>query len=391
MVRSAFLVAIVTATLALGSAAIAQPGQLQPPKGLALAERLEKPVTFDYQGARLKVVIENLKETMLIPIVVDIKKLEENAISLETRISGKSSGGPAIDDINELLRSARLSGEIRLDVFYISPLRGQKQFPICRFYRLPKGADTADLIKRLTSKIAAATWRDAGGTGEIVQVAPTVVAIYQIPETQREIQRKFGKELSPVSAPLDKIAALSPTKGPNPISAISQVMRLSNSADYPETPFREALVDWAKNTKVKLAFDDVSIKAAGINPGTPLSVNFKSMPAESVLTLMLEGFDLDWTLDGEQVFVTVPKIAAANDLTITYDTHGLVPPSDNDTLVRAIQHTIRPATWDSAGGAGKITTAKESLKIQQTVKAHREIETWLADLRTALKPEADKK
>jgi hypothetical protein len=352
---------------------------------------LEKPVTFDYQGARLKVVIENLKETMLIPIVVDIKKLEENAISLETRISGKSSGGPAIDDINELLRSARLSGEIRLDVFYISPLRGQKQFPICRFYRLPKGADTADLIKRLTSKIAAATWRDAGGTGEIVQVAPTVVAIYQIPETQREIQRKFGKELSPVSAPLDKIAALSPTKGPNPISAISQVMRLSNSADYPETPFREALVDWAKNTKVKLAFDDVSIKAAGINPGTPLSVNFKSMPAESVLTLMLEGFDLDWTLDGEQVFVTVPKIAAANDLTITYDTHGLVPPSDNDTLVRAIQHTIRPATWDSAGGAGKITTAKESLKIQQTVKAHREIETWLADLRTALKPEADKK
>jgi hypothetical protein len=391
MVRSACLFATVIAILALGSAAIAQPDPPQPPKRLTLAERLEEPVTFDYQNANLKVVIENLKETMLIPIVLDIKKLEENAISVESRISGKSSGAPAIDDINELLRSARLSGEIRLDVFYICPLRGQKQFPNCCFYRLPKKADAAELIKRLKGKVAAATWRDAGGTGELIQVAPTAIAIFHTPATHREVLRKFGKELSLASAPFDRIAALTPTKGPNPIAAISQAMRLSNSADYPETPFREALVDWAKNTRVKLAFDDVSIRAAGINAGAPLSVSFKSMPAESVLTLMLEGFGLDWTLDGEQVFITIPKIAAANDLTVTYDTHDLVPPSDNDTLVRALQRTIRPATWDSAGGAGKITAAEGSLKIQQTVKAHREIETWLADLRTALKPDADKK
>jgi hypothetical protein len=391
MVRSAFLSTIVIATLALGSAAIAEADAPQPPKRLTLAERLEEPVTFEYQGARLKVVIENLKETMQIPIVLDIKKLEENAISVETRISGKSSGAPAIDDINELLRGARLSGEIRLDVFYISPLRGQKQFPICRFYQLPKKAGAAELIKRIKTQVAAATWRDAGGTGELIQVAPTVIAISHTPATHREIQRKFGKELSLASAPSDRIAALSPTKGPNPIATISQVMRCPNSADYVETPFREAFEDWAKNTKIKLAFDDVSLRAARINPGTPLTVNFKSMPAESVLTLMLEQYRLDWTLDGDQVFVTVPKIAAANDLTITYDMHDLVPPSDNDTLVRALQRTIRPATWDSAGGAGKITPAEETLKIKQSVKIHREIETWLADLRTALKPDADKK
>lgn len=270
MVRSEFLFAVFVGSLVISSAAIAQPNPPQPPKRFTLAERLEEPVTFEYQGARLQVVIENLKETMQVPIVLDIKKLEENAISVETRLSGKSSGAPAIDDINELLRGARLSGEIRLDVFYISPLRGQKQFPICRFYRLAKEADAADLIKRLKSQIAAATWRDAGGTGEIVKVAPTAIVISHSPATHREIQRKFGKELLPVSAPLDKIAALTPTKGPNPIAAISQAMRQPNSADYPETPFREALEDWGKNAKVKLAIDEASMINAGIPPGAPL-------------------------------------------------------------------------------------------------------------------------
>jgi hypothetical protein len=189
--------------------------------------------------------------------------------------------------------------------------------------------------------------------------------------------------LSSVSAPLDQIAALAPTKGPNPLAAISHALRRPNSTEYAETPVREALADWAKNAKVKLVFDAPSLKAAGINPQTPLTVNFKSIPADSVLTLMLEGFGLDWTLEGNQILITTPKVTAAKELTITYDTKGLVPPSDNETLVRALQRTIRPATWENPGS---ISAAEGSLKIKQTVHAHRLIETWLADLRTALKP-----
>ena len=98
---------------------------------------------------------------------------------------------------------------------------------------------------------------------------------------------------------------------------------------------------------------------------------------------MLEGLGLDWTLEGDQILITIPKVAAAKELTITYDTQGLVPPSDNETLVRALQRTIRAATWDNPG---KITAAEGGLKIKQSVHVHRMIETWLADLRTALKP-----
>ena len=383
MIRTTVLSAVMVGLLLIGTEANAQSAAPQPPKRLTLSERLAKPVTFEYQKAPLKEAMEDLKEKMLIPIVLDTKKMEENAISLEIPISGKSSEAPAIDDINKLLRGAGLSGEIRLDVLYISPLKGQKEFHICRLYRLSKGADAAELVKRITSKIAAETWRDAGGPGEIVTVAPTVIAISHTPATHREIERMLGKELSSVSAPLDQIAALAPTKGPNPLAAISQALRRPNSAEYPETPVREALADWANNAKVKLAFDAASLKAAGVTPGTPLSVNFSNMPADSVLNLMLEGFGLAWTLEEDQVLITIPKVAAAKELTITYDTKGLVPPSDNETLVRALQRTIRPAIWDNPG---RITAAEGVLKIRQTVQAHRMIETWLADLRTALKP-----
>ena len=384
MLHRPFLAAVVVGSLFVGAAAaIAQSAEPEPPKRLTLSERLAKPVTFEYQKAPLKDAIEELKEKMLVPIFLDVKKLEENAISVETRISGKSSGAPAIDDINKLLRGARLSADVRLDVLYISPLNGRRAFNICRLYRLSKGADAAELVKRITSKIAAETWRDAGGPGEIVAVAPTAIAISHTPATHHEIERKLGKELSPVIVPLDQISALAPTKGPNPLAAISPALRRQSSADYPETPFREALADWAKNVQVKLLFDAPALKAAGIHPGIPLTVNLRHMPADSVLALMLEGFDLDWTLDGDQILITTPKVAAAKELTITYDTKGLVPPGDNATLVRALQRMIRPADWDNPA---KITAAEGSLKIQQTVQAHRLIETWLADLRTALKP-----
>lgn len=383
MLRPTFLAAVLVGTWFVNTVVVAQPTALQTAKHLTLSERLVKPVKFEYQKTPLKVVIEDLKEKMRIPIVLDAKKLEENAISLEVPLSGKSSGAPAIDDINTLLRGAGLSGELRLDVLYISPLKGQKEFHICRLYLIPKDVNTAELVKRITSKIAAKTWRGAGGPGEIVAVAPTAIAISHTPATHREIERKLGKELSAVSASLDQIAALAPTKGPNPLAAISQTLRRSNSAGYPETPLREALEDWAKNAQVKLVFDAASLKAVGINPGTPLSVNFSNMPADSVLTLMLEGVGLDWTLEGDQILITIPKVTAAKDLTITYDTKGLVPPSDNKTLVLALQRTIRPANWDNPG---RISAAEGSLKIKQTVQVHRLIETWLADLRTALKP-----
>jgi hypothetical protein len=383
MFRRTFLGAVVVASWFVSTSIIAQPATPQPPKRLTLSERIVEPVTFEYKKVPLKSIIEDLKEKTQIPIVLDSRKIEENAISLEIPISGKSSGAPAIDDINKLLRGVGLSGEVRLDVLYISPIRGQKEFYICLLYRLSKGASSAELVQLIKNKTAAATWHDVGGPGEIVTVAPTAIAIFQTPATHREIQRKHGKELSLVSAPLDQISALSPTKGPNPLAAISQVLRRSNSADYPETPLREALEDWAKNAKVKLEFDAASLKAAGINPGTPLAVNFRNMPADSVLTLMLEGVGLDWTLEGDQILITIPKVAAAKELTITYDTRGLVPPSDNETLVRALQGTIQSPTWDAAGGA-KITAGEGSLKIKQTVQVHRLIEVWLADLRTAM-------
>ena len=175
-------------------------GRAQAAKRLTLSERLLEPVKFEYQKAPLKVVIEDLKERTLIPIYLDVKKFEEEAISLDIPISGKSSGASAIDDINKLLRGVRLTAEVRLDLLYISPLNGQKEFHICRLYRLPKEASAAELVKRITSKIAATTWRDAGGSGEIVAVAPTVIAIFHTPATHREIERKLGKELSPVSS-----------------------------------------------------------------------------------------------------------------------------------------------------------------------------------------------
>jgi hypothetical protein len=380
IVTNATVVFLLSANLAFG-----QSEKSQPPKRLSVAERLEQPIAFNFEGIKFYGILDRLKSSLDVPMVVDVRAIQEEKISLTKPITGKSGRAPALDELRALFSKHGISVEVRHHVLYLSTERKQGKRLGWRIYRLSKEVEVAKLIKKIKGEVSPTTWNGAGASGQIERLAPTVIVVYHNPAIQREVQRKYEKELSPVSAPLDRIALLAPTKGASPLAPISQALRNPISADYPETPLAEALTDLAKNAKVKLRLDGASLTKARISPAVPVSVNFKHLPAESVLTLMLEGAGLDWTLNGDEILVTTPKIAAEGEVTITYDVKDMVPPSDIETLGRALQRTIRPTSWTASGGAGTIEADGESLKIKQSAQVHRLIENWLADLRTAIK------
>lgn len=380
MQRTTFVSVVLIAALITGTAQAQQAG-----KRLTLEERVTRPVTFSYDNIPLKEAVEDLKDKLNVPIVLHVMALEEDAINLEKGITGKSAGKSALEDINELLQPSRLAAEVRYDVLFISTWERQMQMLIPRFYRLREGRDPMSLVKQITKQTAVETWRDAGGTASIVPIGTGILAIFQAPATHREIERKYAKELLPVTVPIERLAGAVPTKGPNPIAKMRDALRRPVSAEYPETPLDEVVKDFEKRSKVKMVVDADRLKRARIPLLTPVTVSLKELPLESVLTLMFQGVGLAWTIDGEQILITTPEIAKSRLMTIAYDARDLAPKGDIGSLTDALTSTIAPESWSDVGGPGKIAEKEGSLSITQSVQVHRQIETWLADVRTALR------
>ena len=139
--RALFAIGIVI--LAFGSAAIAQPAKLKTPKLIPATEWLGKPLTFNFDKTPLQEAIKKLN----VQCVLDVKAMEEEAINVETKISGKSEAGPALESLNAVLLTVKLSAELRHDVIYIAPAEpSQSAKLVCRFYRLKPTLPAAALL-----------------------------------------------------------------------------------------------------------------------------------------------------------------------------------------------------------------------------------------------------
>ncbi|MBC7852330.1 MAG: hypothetical protein IAF94_02750 [Pirellulaceae bacterium] len=362
------------------------PAAAPPGKALSVADAMSKPVKFDFKDAPLKEVLDELKELLNAPIVLDTKSLEEAAINLETPISGKSKGGVAFDEVNGLLQPLKLAAEIRHDVLYVSTAQKQGQYLGCRAYRVLKAGGGNELAKLITSKIASESWDDVGGPGSIALLGTNVLIVSQTPAIHREIEKKHGRQLLAAVAPADRIAPLVPIKGNDPLGKMRGALRRPVSAEYPETPLKEAVADMAKRYKTSLELDAAAIAAAGVSGDTPVTVSLKALPLESVLTLTFRDLGLTWTVDGDKLLITTPEKAGSKLMSIAYDVRDLTAGGDFDSLIDAITSTVHPASWQDVGGPAKITVADGGLAILQTLQGHRTIQAWLADVRTALRP-----
>lgn len=238
------------------------------------------------------------------------------------------------------------------------------------------------MIKQITSQVDAASWDSVGGPGSIARLGPKVLVVLQTPLRHREIERRFAKELLPVRAPADRLAGMVPIKGPDPLGKIREALRRPATALYPETPLSEVVAHFTVINRVEVEIDEKALEEGAVSVMTPISVYLMNVPLESLLTLMTQDRGLSWTIDGDKVLITTPK--GTRRLIVNYDVRDLAALADEKAIAKVLARTVHPASWSAVGGPGKITAADGTLSVSQTVQIHREIETWLADVRVAL-------
>ncbi len=223
--------------------------------------------------------------------------------------------------------------------------------------------------------------------------------------------------------------------------AVLRALEETTSLEFAETPLADCVELLQEKHRIHLRLDRRGLEDVGLDPQTPISFTISQIPLRWALELMLQEFDLTWTIasgvllitteeEGEHYLVTrsydvadllvsprdhtyggkslpttpprkdflsdylttVPGGATSGSPTFSEDGIGAFtdrfspywaesPYSEMDGLIGMIPMVIAPESWDDVGGAGSREPYGRLLIIRQTVAIHLQIEALLDEIR----------
>ncbi len=143
--------------------------------------------------------------------------------------------------------------------------------------------------------------------------------------------------------------------------------------------------------KIAIQIDSKSLEEAGVGTDLPVTADLKGVNLRSALRHVFKKLNLTYVIKGGILLVTTPEEADNLLETRVYPVADLVLPegasgedeADFDSLIDLITSTIKPTSWDEAGGPGSVMPFENrmSIVLSQTQDVHEELEDLLAQLR----------
>jgi len=157
--------------------------------------------------------------------------------------------------------------------------------------------------------------------------------------------------------------------------------------DFTTTPLRDA-IDYLRDLHgIPIQWDTKALEEAGMGSDTPMTYTQNGVKLKSGLRLLLRPRSLTYVIKDEVLLITTEDAADHELITRTYPVGDLAEQKEYDTLVKAIQESVRPNGWKEGGGPGSIVVvpSAKSLVISQPRVVHDEVLTLLRALRAARK------
>lgn len=151
-----------------------------------------------------------------------------------------------------------------------------------------------------------------------------------------------------------------------------------------DTHLGDAMQSISKQINVPIRIDHRSLDEVGLNSDVELTLETPKLAADTLLQLLLRQVQLTYRIDSTGVVVTTREAAESNLFRRVYPVGDLInsgPQSDPEYLIDVIVSTVDTPQWEELGGPASITHFQNNLIVDHTNKAHRKIESLLAQLR----------
>ncbi len=198
-------------------------------------------------------------------------------------------------------------------------------------------------------------------------------------------------------APVDSAAAKANEK-------VEQILDLERDMVFNNATLEE-IANYFKAFGVPVHIGWPEFDVVGIDRAVKFELRRDSIALRDGLTLLLDKYELAWSVDGGKLCITTQEEADANLVTKIYDVRNLVEakrgvqwhagPSeelfastvyyyDFDPIVGLIMTTVAPDTWDDVGGPGSVfgypSRHVRGIVVSQTYKVHKQVEQMLANM-----------
>jgi hypothetical protein len=215
---------------------------------------------------------------------------------------------------------------------------------------------------------------------------PLFVGQRSLPPSEKPAKRKAAKDEAQ-ARPRAKTAK-SKAK-----SKIERILERPVSIEFRQLPLSSAVLFLRDFTNVNILID----RAAGIPEDVPITLSVENVPVKKALKQMLEPAGLTFTVGEEALLITgpeqpAPRVYPVADLVVMKRNGAVVLAAEE--LVKLVQTTIVPESWDRTGGEGTVRffAPTMSLVVWQTQTGQDQVESLLESLRRnrgALEPKDD--
>ena len=150
-----------------------------------------------------------------------------------------------------------------------------------------------------------------------------------------------------------------------------------------------AIEQMSKQFGLNFHLDTIGLEEEGVTVSSVVSINVQSLSLHSTLKLLLEPLRLDFVVENEVIKITSRLRAEGEPTVRTYVVADFVKKHNGEKyvfdavktekLVDLITKTIRPDSWDEAGGPGTIRTLETtfSLVVRASPVCHEELADFL--------------
>jgi hypothetical protein len=179
----------------------------------------------------------------------------------------------------------------------------------------------------------------------------------------------------------------------SPAEAIDKALASQTRIEFIEAPLCD-VVEYLKDLHgINIVIDTEALDDVGIGSDSPVTLDLEHASLDTALTVILKQLDLNYAVQAEYLLITNAEEAEAKTTARVYNVRdALKSPEelqayedDRDELIELITYTVEPTTWCDVGGPGAIEAFRRSLVVSESWKTHRAIDTFLDDLRIALK------
>jgi hypothetical protein len=236
----------------------------------------------------------------------------------------------------------------------------------------------------------------------------TVIALAANPPAKSSVAKTAKAEKSAKAEVIDPFADSSPKPGEKKekvakssvrrtgVEAIEAALGKPIDCEFVETPLRDVISYFQEKMQVMIYLDSASLKEAGVDESTPITINLSGLRFENVLRLILNELQLAWTIHDDVLYITSPAKAESDELMETrlYDVADLVMFQDEHgkkydayaPLMNIITSTIETKSWVENGGAcsieGESLGTAKILVVAHRYDVQKRIAALLAEIRT---------